>query len=114
MTNEPGCSHHPEDISDARRVEVLHVLVASPKDNVGVVVVERIDPGTEVFGACMKTGATFTLEVNDPISFGHKVALVSLEPGVRVIKHGQGIGKIVKRVPKGGLVHTLNLVTEGR
>jgi len=45
----------------------------------------------------------------DAIPFGHKLALVDLEPGNEIIKYGEIIGVASKRIRVGAWVHTHNV-----
>ncbi len=89
-----------------------HFLVHSPKDNVGVVVVEGLEAGTEMLGVITETDETITLTARDAIPIGHKVALTDLAEGDTAIKYGEDIGRMVAAVPKGGHVHVHNLKTK--
>ena len=48
-----------------------HLLVHNPKDNVGVVVVEGLKAGTEMFCVITETNADFQLVANVDIPIGH-------------------------------------------
>lgn len=49
-----------------------------------------------------------TIELAEAIPFGHKVALVPLEPGDAVVKYGETIGEAVEPIAPGEWVHTHN------
>lgn len=87
-------------------------LVHSPKDNVGVVVVEGLAKGTEMLGVVTETDSTLNLKSEADVPIGHKVALVDLKEGDTVIKYGEDIGKMVGPAEKGGHVHTHNMKTK--
>lgn len=89
-----------------------HLLVHDSKDNVGVVVVEGLEPGTEALCVVTADDSEFHIQVRQAIPIGHKVALTDFEPGDTVIKYGQDIGRIVAPVAKGEHVHTHNLKTK--
>ena len=89
-----------------------HFLVHSPKDNVGVVVVEGLKAGTDMLGVITETDKTFKLKAQQDIPIGHKVALKPLKKGDTVIKYGEDIGKVVADVGVGKHVHTQNLKTK--
>lgn len=91
---------------------VPHFLVHSPKDNVGVVVVEDLTADTEMAGVVTETDSDLSLRALDDIPIGHKVALTDLKSGDTVIKYGEDIGRMVGDVSKGGHVHTHNLRTK--
>jgi (2R)-sulfolactate sulfo-lyase subunit alpha len=89
-----------------------HFLVHSPKDNVGVVVVEGLKAGTEMLGVVTETDSTLKLKAKQDIPIGHKVALKDLKAGDTVIKYGEDIGKMVGEAATGGHVHVHNLKTK--
>ena len=87
-------------------------LVHSPKDNVGVVVVEDLKAGTDMLGVVTENDTTVRLKALQDIPIGHKVALTALKTGDTVIKYGQDIGKMVGSADKGGHVHVHNHKTK--
>ncbi len=89
-----------------------HLLAHSPKDNVGVAVVEELSANTDAFGVITENDSTFEIHVKQDIPIGHKVALQDLKVGDTAVKYGQDIGKIVKDVAKGEHVHVSNLKTK--
>jgi (2R)-sulfolactate sulfo-lyase subunit alpha len=89
-----------------------HLLVHDRHDNVGVVVVEGLEPGTDMLCVVTADDSDFTLRVNAAVPIGHKVALVDLMPGDTVIKYGQDIGRVVQPVARGEHVHVHNLKTK--
>ncbi len=89
-----------------------HFLVHSPKDNVGVVVVEGLKAGTEMFGVVTETDTTLNLVAEHDIPIGHKVALKALASGDTVIKYGEDIGRMVADAGPGQHVHVHNLKTK--
>jgi (2R)-sulfolactate sulfo-lyase subunit alpha len=93
-------------------MSVPHFLVHSPKDNVGVVVVEGLKAGTGMLGVVTETDDTLKLKAKHDIPIGHKVALKALKKGDTVVKYGEDIGKIVADVGVGEHVHTQNLKTK--
>ena len=93
-------------------MEIPQLLVHSPRDNVGVVVVEGLKAGTEMLCVVTEDNSAFRLRSEADIPIGHKVALQDLQPGDTAIKYGEDIGKIVRAAHKGGHVHTHNLKTK--
>lgn len=89
-----------------------HFLVHSPKDNVGVVVVEGLKAGTEMLGVITENDATLSLVAQHDIPIGHKVALTALAAGDTVIKYGEDIGRMVAAAGEGEHVHVHNLKTK--
>ena len=89
-----------------------HFLVHSPKDNVGVVVVEELKAGTDMLGVITESDTTINLKAEHDVPIGHKVALQDLSAGDTVIKYGEDIGKMVGEAKTGEHVHTHNLKTK--
>lgn len=91
---------------------IPHFLVHSPKDNVGVVVIEGLEAGTEMLGVVTETDTTLNLKAEHDIPIGHKVALKALAAGDTVMKYGEDIGKMVADAGPGQHVHIHNLKTK--
>ena len=89
-----------------------HFLVHSPKDNVGVVVVEDLKAGTDMLGVITENDTTINVKAMHDIPIGHKVALKDLKAGDTIIKYGEDIGKMVGDAETGGHVHVHNLKTK--
>jgi (2R)-sulfolactate sulfo-lyase subunit alpha len=92
--------------------EIPQLLVHSPKDNVGVVVVEGLKAGTDMLCVITENNSEFRLTAKSDVPIGHKVALVDLKSGDTAIKYGEDIGKMVGSVNKGGHVHVRDLKTK--
>lgn len=82
------------------------VLIITPEDNVGVALTD-LQPGEEVLARL--GNETTTVQIQDSIPFGHKMALCSLTSGARVIKYGQTIGRTTASVAVGQHVHVHNI-----
>jgi (2R)-sulfolactate sulfo-lyase subunit alpha len=93
-------------------MEIPKILVHSPKDNVGVVVVEELQAGGEMLGVVTEDNSSFRISPLSEIPIGHKVALQDLKTGDTVIKYGQDVGRITAPVAKGGHVHVHNMKTK--
>ena len=91
---------------------IPHFLVHSPKDNVGVVVIEGLKAGTEMLGVITETDTTLNLKAEHDIPIGHKVALTALAAGDTVMKYGEDIGRMVADARPGQHVHIHNLKTK--
>ena len=89
-----------------------HFLVHSPKDNVGVVVVEGLASGTDMLGVVTETDKTLKLKAKSAIPIGHKVALKALKTGETIVKYGADIGRMVADAGVGEHVHVHNLKTK--
>jgi (2R)-sulfolactate sulfo-lyase subunit alpha len=88
------------------------LLVHDHKDNVGVVVVEDLTPGTDMLAVVTEDNSDFRIKAKQAVPIGHKVALKDLAVGDTVIKYGEDIGKVVAPIAKGEHVHTHNLKTK--
>ncbi|MEE3503627.1 UxaA family hydrolase [Acidiphilium acidophilum] len=93
-------------------MSIPQLLVHSPNDNVGVVVVEGLKAGTEMICVITETNEDFRLKTNADVPIGHKVALTDFAAGDTAIKYGEDIGKIVAPIKKGDHVHIHNLKTK--
>jgi len=89
-----------------------HLLVHDARDNVGVVVVEGLEAGTEMLCVVTHDDSSFELTATADVPIGHKIALTDLSEGDTAIKYGEDIGKMVGPAEKGGHVHTHNLKTK--
>ena len=95
-----------------KSVATPHFLVHSPKDNVGVIVVEDLRAGTDMLGVITETDTTIRVKARHDIPIGHKVALKDLRTGDTVIKYGEDIGKMVADAGVGEHIHVSNLKTK--
>ncbi|SDD27550.1 UxaA family hydrolase [Ruegeria marina] len=50
--------------------------------------------------------------LRDPIPFGHKLALATIEANAPVLKYGTPIGRATARIEPGAHVHTHNLISD--
>jgi len=79
----------------------------SPGDDVAVALRDltgtaRIRRGEEVF----------ELQLREPISLGHKIALADLAAGAEIHKYGAPIGRLTQAAAKGAHIHVHNLVSQ--
>ena len=95
-----------------KRVPSPHFLVHSPRDNVGVVVVEGLRAGTDMLGVITETDKTMKLKAKSDIPIGHKVALKPLKKGETVLKYGADIGRMTADAGVGEHIHVQNLKTK--
>jgi (2R)-sulfolactate sulfo-lyase subunit alpha len=89
-----------------------HLLIHDKKDTVGVVVIEGLKAGTNMFCVVTHDDSSFKLKSKMDVPIGHKVALTDIKKGDTVIKYGQDIGKAVADIKKGEHVHVHNLKTK--
>ena len=92
--------------------KVPQFLVHSPKDNVGVVVVEDLKAGARMLGVITEDNTTTNVTAKHDIPIGHKVALINLKAGDTIIKYGEDIGEMKTDAKKGDHVHVHNLKTK--
>ncbi|MCL4351558.1 MAG: fumarylacetoacetate hydrolase family protein [Firmicutes bacterium] len=78
------------------------VLQINPQDTVAVAL-GALEPGQEVM-----VGTTAVM-VQDPIPFGHKLAITPMRPGDWVIKYGERIGMATTNIEMGQHVHVHNV-----
>jgi len=93
-------------------VSAPHLLVHHRRDNVGVVVVEGLEAGTEMLCVVTEDNSDFRMVSRQAVPIGHKVALADLASGDTVVKYGQDIGRMVAPAARGEHVHTHNLKTK--
>ena len=86
-----------------------HVLVLHPSDNVATALVD-LDAGQIV--TADRAADTVTVRAQEPIAFGHKLALVPLAPGAPVYKYGEVIGVAAAAIPVGAHVHVHNVESQ--
>ena len=86
------------------------VLVLHPSDNVATALVD-LDVG-QTITAARASGAAVIVCAQEPIAFGHKLALVSLAAGAPVYKYGEVIGVASAAIPAGAHVHVHNVESQ--
>ena len=85
------------------------VLVLHPRDNVATALVD-LDSGQAV--TADRESGTVTVRAQEPITFGHKLALVPLAAGTPVYKYGEVIGIASADIPAGTHVHVHNVESQ--
>ena len=88
------------------------VIIHDKKDNVGVVVVEKVNKGQNCECWIMENDTSTKIQSISDISLGHKIAMVDLNEGDTILKYGHDIGKVVKAIKKGEHVHVHNVKTK--
>ena len=88
------------------------IIIHDQKDNVGVVVIEKITPKQECTCWIMENDSSTSIQSKDEIPLGHKIAMNDLNEGDTILKYGQDIGKVVKPIKKGEHVHVHNVKTK--
>ena len=56
-----------------------------------------------------KRGSTERIRVNNPVPYGHKLAVTDIPVGKSIKKYGEEIGVATKAIQKGDHVHVHNL-----
>ena len=90
------------------------IIIHDQKDNVGVVVIEKITSKQDCLCWIMENDSTVKIQSIDEIPLGHKIAMVDLKEGDTILKYGHDIGKVVKAIKKGEHVHVHNVKPKKR
>ena len=88
------------------------IIIHDKKDNVGVIVVEKVIKGQDCYCWIMENDTSKDIKSEAEIPLGHKIALQDLKEGDAIIKYGHDIGKVVKLIKKGDHVHVHNVKTK--
>ena len=88
------------------------IIIHDKKDNVGVVVIDKIDTNQECNCWIMENDDTVTIQSKNEIRLGHKIAMIDFKEGDTILKYGHDIGKVVKPIKKGEHVHVHNVKTK--
>ena len=88
------------------------IIIHDKKDNVGVIVVEKVIKGQDCFCWIMENDTSKDIKSEAEIPLGHKIALQDFKEGDTIIKYGHDIGKVVKLIKKGDHVHVHNVKTK--
>jgi len=91
--------------SSSRQTTDPRLLRLSPEDNIAVVAT-TIEAGESVRAA----GRPIT--ILDRVPMGHKVAIVPIAAGRKVMKYGASIGSATRDIRPGEHVHTHNLASD--
>ena len=88
------------------------IIIHDKKDNVGVIVVEKVIEGQDCYCWIMENDTSKDIKSEAEIPLGHKIALQDFKEGDTIIKYGHDIGKVVKLIKKGDHVHVHNVKTK--
>ena len=91
---------------------MIHFVLHDPKDTVAVVVVEGVKAGQALTGWIMDEDRTISLNAEQDIPIGHKLALKDIKNGETIIKYGIDIGKSVADIKAGAHAHVHNIKTK--
>lgn len=81
----------------------------NPDDNTATALSD-IEAG-ESIGLVSKSGPVGEMTAKQAIPFGHKLAVVDIKKGEKVLKYGEVIGLASQPISKGEHVHTQNVVS---
>ena len=88
------------------------IIIHDEKDNVGVVVIEKIPPNQDCNCWIKENDKSSKIQSKSEIPLGHKIAMIDLKEGDSILKYGHDIGKVVKNINKGEHVHVHNVKTK--
>ena len=88
------------------------IIIHDKKDNVGVIVIEKVTKGQNCGCWIMNDDTSSKITSEAEIHLGHKIALKDFKEGDTIIKYGHDIGKVVKTIKKGEHVHVHNVKTK--
>ena len=88
------------------------IIIHDEKDNVGVVVIEKITPNQDCNCWIMENDKSSKIQSKSEIPLGQKIAMIDLKEGDTILKYGHDIGKVVKNINKGEHVHVHNVKTK--
>jgi len=80
----------------------MDAIRLSPEDNVATLL-RAVAKGDKV-----RVGTT-EIEAGEAIALCHKIALIDIEPGDRIVKYGDPIGEATQAIKAGAHVHVHNL-----
>jgi arabinonate dehydratase len=82
--------------------DTISVVHLHPHDNIGIAA-QSLEAGAEV------SAGPYTVRLSGPIKLGHKIALVHMPRGARIVRYGQTIGFATHEIEPGDWVHAHNL-----
>ena len=88
------------------------IIIHDEKDNVGVVVIEKITQNQDCNCWIMENDSSVQIQSKNEIPLGHKIAMNDFKEGDTIIKYGHDIGKVVKAIKKGEHVRVHNVKTK--
>lgn len=76
--------------------------------DVVAVAVRDLEPGS-VEGGYLRGPESVTVELNEAVPLGHKLALTDIAEGADIIEYGVRVGTATKNIRKGDYVHVHNV-----
>ena len=86
-------------------------IIHETSDSVGVAVMD-LEARARARGRFQHSDGEVQIEAIDPIPLGHKIAVVDIPEGERVVEYGVLIGRATRAIRAGEHVHTHNLKGE--
>jgi hypothetical protein len=83
-------------------------IMIDPEDTVATLLSDA-EAGEPIYIVRADGKETKALKAREPISMGHKVALMSLKKGDKVMKYGAVIGQAIRHIREGDHVHVHNM-----
>jgi hypothetical protein len=83
-------------------------IMVGPEDSVATLLSDA-EAGEPIYIVTADGKETKALKAREPISMGHKVALMSLKRGDKVMKYGAVIGQAIRQIREGDHVHVHNM-----
>jgi altronate dehydratase small subunit len=81
----------------------------SPDDNTATALID-IQAGENI-SLVSKSGLIGEMSVREAIPFGHKLAVVDIKEGEKILKYGEVIGLATQQINKGEHVHIQNVAS---
>ena len=81
----------------------------NPDDNTATAL-NDIEAG-ETISLVSKSGPVGEMTAKQAIPFGHKLAVIDIKKGEKILKYGEVIGLATQNISKGDYVHTHNVVS---
>lgn len=92
-------------VDRTKNIESNDLLCLNSKDNIGITC-RDIHAQEILYWNKQK------LTLLDAVGIGHKVSLVCIKSGQKIVKYGVAIGSATVDIPKGSLVHTHNVQSD--
>jgi len=87
---------------------LVKAIAMDPRDNVATLLAD-VETGEAVTVTSTSGKVTGDLKAKHHIPFGHKIALVKIRRGEKVLKYGEVIGETIVPIEQGEHIHVHNL-----
>ena len=88
---------------------VKRAMRINPDDNTATAL-NDIEAGESV-SLVSKSGSVGEMAAKQAVPFGHKLAVVDIKKGTKILKYGEVIGLATQQISKGDYVHTHNVAS---